>query len=236
MKYIIAIWEWLIAFLLFIIFLLWFMVVATIWPYDKYVVWIRSFLKTFFKLLLIRVDVVYESPINLDDNHIYMPNHVSMFDIPLVLSTIPQNFWGIQAASHFKVPLYGWVLKKYGNFPIDRSNARASYKTMMNTVDEIKKGKSILIFPEGTRSTKPSMGSFKKLPFVMVKKANVPIIPMAFIGLWEINNKTSWLIKPQRLKVVFGKEIDRETIESLNEEELKRLTKERIEDLIKSFS
>jgi 1-acyl-sn-glycerol-3-phosphate acyltransferase len=236
MKYIISIWEWLVALILFIIFLIWFLVVASIWPYEKYVVWVRSYLQLFFKLLFIRIELIFESPINMDDNHIFMPNHVSMFDIPLVLATIPQNFWGIQAASHFKVPLYGWVLKKYGNFPIDRSNARASYKTMMSAADQVKAGKNILIFPEGTRSTKPSMGTFKKLPFVMVKRADAPIIPMALIGLWDINNKTSWLIKPKKMKVVFGKEIDRETIKSLSEDELKTLTKEKIEALIKKFT
>lgn len=235
MKYIISVWEWIFAVFLFFIFLIWFLIVASIWPYKSYIVWVRSYLQTFFKMLFIRIEVIYEEPIDMDTNHIYMANHVSMFDIPLVLGFIPQDFWGIQAASHFKVPLFGWVLKKYGNLPIDRSNPRASYKTMMEAVEQIKEGKNIMILPEGTRSKEPIMGPFKKLPFVMAKKANVPIIPMAFVGLWEINNKTSWMIHPRRMKVVFGKAIDNETVERLSEEDLRKLTRERIEDLLKRF-
>ncbi len=190
----------------------------------------------FFKLLFIKVEVIYEEAVDKDSIHIFMANHVSMFDIPLLLGFIPVDFFGIQAASHFKVPLYGWVLRKYGNFPIDRTNPRASYKTMMDAVNEIKKGRNLLVLPEGTRSKKPIMGPFKKLPFVMVKKANISITPIAFVGLWEINNKTSWLIKARKMKVVFGKPINAKQIETLSEEELREITREKIEDLLERFS
>lgn len=236
MKYIISAWEWIVSVFLFIIFLIWFLIVASIWPYKSYIVWVRSYMKMFFKLLFIRIEVIYEEPISDESNHIYMANHVSMFDIPLLLGFIPEDFWGIQAASHFKVPLYGWVLKKYGNLPIDRSNPRASYKTLMEAVEQIKEGKNIMVLPEGTRSKKPVMGTFKKLPFVMAKKAEVPIIPMAFVGLWEINNKTSWMIRPRKMKVVFGRAIDKETVKTLNQEDLRKLTREKIEKLLVDFS
>lgn len=235
MKYIISVWEWIFAVSLFIIFLIWFLIVASLWPYKKYIIWVRAYLRTFFKLLFIKVEVIYEAPIDDKENHIFMANHVSMFDIPLVVGFIPKDFWGIQAASHFKVPLYGWVLKKYGNLPIDRSSPRASYKTMMDAVEQIKEGKNILILPEGTRAKTPVMGPFKKLPFVMVKKAEVSIIPMAFVGLWDINNKTSWMINPRKMKVVFGKPIDVDTVKSLPEEELRKLTRERLESLLLRF-
>lgn len=194
----------------------------------------RAYLKMLFAFLFIRVKVEGAEHIDRSKNYVFMPNHVSMFDIPLLLGFIPVDFWGIQAASHFKVPLYGWVLKKYGNLPIDRSNPRASLTTMMNAVEEIKTGKNILILPEGTRSHKPEMLPFKKLPFVMVKRAEVGIIPMAFVGLYDINHKGSNLVNPGKMRMVFGEPIDAETVNSLSEVELRELTRERIQALLDS--
>ncbi len=232
MKYLISAWELLVSFLLLKIFLIWFLIISLIWPYEVYIKWVRSFIKYFFRLLLIEVRLIGTDNIKDDSTYVFMANHVSMFDIPLLLGFIPKNFWGIQASSHFKWPIYGWVLKKYGNIPIDRSNPRASYRSMMEAVEFIKQGKNIMVLPEGTRSRKPVMGEFKKLPFVMVKEAGVGIIPIAFVGLWEVNNKTSWLIKPGVVKIIFGEEIDKQLIKKLSVEELRDLTKQRIQELI----
>jgi 1-acyl-sn-glycerol-3-phosphate acyltransferase len=232
MKYIISVWTWIFAVLIFISFLLWFLVVAAIWPYSTFIKWVRTYLQTFFKLLFITVKVEGTEHIDRSKNYVFMSNHVSMFDIPLLLGFIPVDFWGIQAASHFKVPVYGWVLKKYGNMPIDRSSPRASLKTMMEAVEEIKKGKNIMILPEGSRSLLPEMSPFKKLPFVMVKKGGVGIVPIAFKGLRAINNKTSWMIRPGKMKMIFGKPIDAETVNSLTEVEVRELTRQRIQEML----
>ena len=234
MKTIVSIWEWAIAIIVLFIYLVWFLITAAIFPHDKYMKWVQSNLSIFFKLLSIKVEVIGAENIDKNDSQIFMPNHVSMFDIPLVLGYIPVKFWGIQAASHFKVPLFGWVLKQYGNIPIDRSSPRASFKTMLNVVEEIKGGKNILILPEGTRTSTPEMGPFKKLPFNMAKKAGKAITPMAFAGLWKVNNTTSWHITPGTIKVVFGKQIDKETVNKLNENELRELTRQRIQELLDS--
>jgi 1-acyl-sn-glycerol-3-phosphate acyltransferase len=235
MKYIISAWEWVVAFFIFIVFLLWFLVVAAIWPYKTFVVWVRKFLQFFFKALFIKVKLEGTENIDPNQNYLIMPNHVSMFDIPLLLGFIPFDFWGIQAASHFKVPLYGWVLKKYGNIPIDRSSPRASFKTMLDAVKIIKEGGSILILPEGTRTkTPPEMGPFKKLPFMMAKKAGVPILPIAFEGLWKINNITSKMIKPGSIRMIFGEPIEASVIAELSEVELRQLTRDRIQALLDS--
>jgi len=232
MKTIVSIWEWIVAFTVMILYFLWFMVVAAIWPHHKYMKWVQKFISFFFKSLRIDIEVVGAENIDYKGTQIFMPNHVSMFDIPLVLGYIPVKFWGIQAASHFKVPLYGWVLKQYGNIPIDRSSIRASYRTMMDVVEQIKGGKNILILPEGTRTSSREMGDFKKLPFNMAKKSGVAITPMAFVGLYDINNTQSYHIVPGKMKVVFGKQIDAATVNKLNENELRDLTQSRIQDLI----
>jgi len=195
--------------------------------------WVRSYLHFFLKALFIKVEVSGLENIDPNKTYVFMANHVSMYDIPLLLGSIPVDFYGIQAAHHFKVPIFGHVLKAYGNIPIDRSNARASYRTIQGAVEHLKSGKNIMILPEGTRSRKPTMGPFKKLPFVMVKRAEVNILPFAFSGLWAINNTTSKMIRPGRVHVHFGEAISDEVVKNSTEEELMKLTRERIQSYIR---
>ena len=99
-----------------------------------------------------------------------------------------------EAAEHFNAPIYGWALRRYGNIPINRKNARESFKSIMEGANLIKSGTSVVILPEGTRSLKPEMGNFKKFPFILAQKAEAPILPFGFSGLWKINNKTSFIL------------------------------------------
>ena len=232
MKYIIAAYLWFVSFTLLIIFLIWFLIVTLIFPREKYMKWVKRFLRFYFKMLFIKVEVTGTENIDPNKTYVFMSNHVSMYDIPLLLGFIPVDFYGIQAASHFKVPIYGHVLRAYGNIPIDRSNARASYRTIQGAVEHLKGGQNIMILPEGTRSRKPVMGPFKKLPFVMAKRAEVNILPFAFSGLWRINNKTSKMIRPGTVRIHFGEAIPAELVKNTSEEELMKLTRERIQSYI----
>ena len=194
--------------------------------------WAKAYLRFYFKILFIKVEVTGTDNIDPNKTYVFMSNHVSMYDIPLILGFIPVDFYGIQAAHHFKVPIFGHVLRAYGNIPIDRSSARASYRTIQGAVEHLKGGKSIMILPEGTRSSKPTMGPFKKLPFVMVKRAEVNIMPFAFSGLWSINNTTSKMIRPGTVRVHFGEAITDEIVKNSTEEELMKLTRERIQSYV----
>lgn len=232
MKYIISTWLWIVSLILLIIFLIWFLIISMLFPREKYMKWVRSYLRFFFKALFIKVKVTGLENIDPKKTYVFMSNHVSMYDIPLLLGFIPVDFYGIQAASHFKVPVYGHVLKAYGNIPIDRSNARASYRTIEGAVSHLKSGQNIMILPEGTRSLKPVMGPFKKLPFVMTKRAEVNILPFGMSGLWKINNKTSKLIQPGTVHIHFGEAISEEVVKKSSEEELIKITRDRIQSYI----
>lgn len=232
MKYIVSAYLWFISVTFLVFFLLWFLVVSIVFPRNTYMKWAKAYLRFYFKILFIKVEVTGTDNIDPNKTYVFMSNHVSMYDIPLILGFIPVDFYGIQAAHHFKVPIFGHVLRAYGNIPIDRSSARASYRTIQGAVEHLKGGKSIMILPEGTRSSKPTMGPFKKLPFVMVKRAEVNIMPFAFSGLWSINNTTSKMIRPGTVRVHFGEAITDEIVKNSTEEELMKLTRERIQSYV----
>lgn len=197
--------------------------------YDPGLKWLS---RNFMRMLLIRVKVVGKENIDPTKTYIFMGNHVSMFDIPLLLGHIPVHFRGAEASGHFKTPLYGWALKRYGNIPMDRSNPKASFKGILRGIELLKEGKNITILPEGTRSTIPGMGVFKKFPFIMAQKAGVEIIPIGMSGLWKVNNKNSWHINPGKIIFTFGKPISAETVKSMSTEDLMEYTKSKIQELI----
>lgn len=232
MKSILSAILWFVGAIYMFFFLLLLILLTYLFKRKTYDPIIKGAAKLFFKIVLVRVKT--EGLENVDKNQSYtiMGNHVSMFDIPLLFAYIPVPFNGIEAAEHFKAPIYGWALRRYGNIPINRKNARESFKSIMNGANLIKSGTSVVILPEGTRSLKPEMGNFKKFPFILAQKAEAPILPFGFSGLWKINNKTSWHITPGKVIMKFGKPIEANVVKNMEIDELMQLTKERIEGLI----
>jgi 1-acyl-sn-glycerol-3-phosphate acyltransferase len=171
---------------------------------------------------------------NIDKNktYIFMGNHVSMLDMPLILGYIPVYFRAFEASSHFKTPFYGSILKAYGNLPMERSNPKSSMKSILKGVEILKEGTSMVILPEGARTVTGEMDEFKKFPFLLAKKSGANIIPFGMSGLWTVNNKTSWHVSPGRVDLKFGEEITAEEIAKLDIDDLKDLTKEKVKELV----
>ena len=232
MKQIISVIIWIIGTIYLVLFVFLLIFISYIFKRKTYDPFIKMIARFLFKIIFIIVKL--EGLENIDKNAVYtiMGNHVSMFDIPLMFGFMPIPFNGIEASEHFKTPFYGWSLRRYGNIPMNRHNPRESLKSILKGVDLIKHGTSIVILPEGTRTLEPKLGTFKKFPFVMAQKAEVPILPFAFSGLWKVNNKTTWLIRPGKIIIRFGKPISTETILSTKVDDLMVLTHEKIQGLI----
>ena len=82
----------------------------------------------------------------------------------------------------FKIPVFGWSLYASGTIKIDRSNRQRAIKSMNNALDRIKKGVSVVVFPEGTRSEDGKIRDFKKGGFVLAIKGGIPIVPVSISG------------------------------------------------------
>ena len=133
--------------------------------------------------------------------YIYMPNHLSNFDIPVILSRLPVQFRWLAKAELFKIPIFGLSMKRVGYISIDRSDRDAAIESLRAAADKIRSGVSVVIFPEGTRSRDGHLKSFKKGGFVMAIDAAVPIVPVAISGTWEIMAKVGWRIRPGKVTV-----------------------------------
>ncbi len=149
---------------------------------------------------------------------ILVSNHQSFFDIFSLLACLPVQFRFFAKDSLFRLPFLGWHLKRAGHLPIDRSNARAAYKSFQSAVERIRAGTSVVIFPEGSRSTTREVGSFRKGSLRLALTAGVAVLPIAICGSGYVLPKGSFLISPGRIYILAGQPIV-PTEEDLNDKE-----------------
>ena len=165
--------------------------------------------------------------------YLYLFNHVSMFDQFMVGAFVPHYITAIGAEEIFKYPVWGQLIKKYGAIPIKRKMLKSALKSLNLVEDAIKKGTSFIIAPEGTRTLDGKLGAFKKGPFHIAKNTGITIVPIALIGAFEAKRKDDWKLMPGIITTRFGNPIRKEEYQDLSIEEIRDLTKIRIEKLIK---
>jgi 1-acyl-sn-glycerol-3-phosphate acyltransferase len=164
------------------------------------------------KLLLIlsntRVKVIGEENILTKKPQIFMANHQSDFDILIVLAHIPVQFRWIVKKELFHIPIFGAAMRNAGYIEIDRQNHERAMISLDEAARKIGEGKSVMSFPEGTRSRDGSIKPFKQGMFHLAIKSGVPIVPISIIGTHYIMSRRSLMIKPGKVTLVVGKPID----------------------------
>lgn len=127
---------------------------------------------------------------------IFMANHQSNFDIPVLIAALPVQFRWLAKAELFRIPVFGRGMKGCGYISIDRSNRKSAFESLNRAAATIRNGTSVLIFPEGTRSYDGRIQTFKKGGFVLTVDAGVPIIPIIIDGTRSIMPKGRKMITP----------------------------------------
>lgn len=145
----------------------------------------------------IEVSVEGEEGIDWEKRYVLIANHHSYMDIPTLLCAVPQPVRFMAKKSLFQIPIFGWGLKAGGFIPIDRKNRGTAAASFGLAGERIRKGNTIVVFPEGGRSRTFEMQEFKKGAFLLALKSKLPILPAAIVGTFEVMPAT-------RLKVVPG--------------------------------
>jgi len=157
---------------------------------------------------------------------IFMSNHESYLDPPLLMGAIPVPAVYVAKKGVKWTPFVGWAAWAGGMIFIDRGNNKKAALSMARAAEEIRRGKNVVIFPEGTRTKNGRMGVFKKGGFRLASEAGVPIVPMATVGGWEVLPRGALRPRPGRIHVIFGNAIypgDYPTKEALMEEVERRI-------------
>jgi 1-acyl-sn-glycerol-3-phosphate acyltransferase len=139
---------------------------------------------------------------------IYIANHQSQFDIPALTLAMPVDFRMVAKRSLQYIPVFGWALWLAGFIFIDRSNRERAIRSLDRAAARLKRGTSVVIFAEGTRSTDGELLPFKRGGFVLAIQAGVPIVPVTLHGGLAILPKGSLRLRPGTIEVHFGAPID----------------------------
>lgn len=170
------------------------------------------FSKIFSKGILliagVRVSIYGKELLDKKENYIFISNHQSYFDIPVLMQAVPNNIRFIYRSSLTRIPIFGWGMYLSGYIPINRENPREAIKSLRKASEKIKKGISVVVFPEGTRSSDGELGVFKRGMFVFAEEANVKLVPTSITGSYNILQRNKFKICSGRVNVVFNKPID----------------------------
>jgi 1-acyl-sn-glycerol-3-phosphate acyltransferase len=113
---------------------------------------------------------------------IFMGNHQGAFDIPALFTAIPCRFAWFAKKELFGIPLFGHAMKAAGYIPVDREHGRKALQGIRQAADAIRAGRSVAIFPEGTRSTDGGLLDFKRGGFILAAMAGVSVVPTVISG------------------------------------------------------
>ena len=179
-----------------------------------------------------KVKVIGKENLLLGKPQIFMANHQSDFDILIALAYIPVQFRWIAKKELFNIPIFGAAMRSAGYIEIDRHNREKALQSLDEAALRIRKGKSIMTFPEGTRSRDGEIKAFKQGAFHLAIKTGVPIVPVSIIGSGQIMPKRSVKIKSGQIKLVIGEPIE---VKSFDIEKRQELIKKVRDTIIKNY-
>lgn len=181
----------------------------------------KQALKVAPKILGIRIEVVGTDKVERDRAYIFMSNHLSFLDGPLLFSVIPQPVRVILKKEIFRIPVIGWGMRQADFVPVDRKGIKGGKKSIDQAVELIKeKGYSFLIFPEGTRSLGGQIQTFRRGGFFLALNSGVPVFPISIQGTFELMPKGSFFVKKGIIRVVFHSSVSVEEYHRKNLPEL----------------
>jgi len=155
------------------------------------------------RLARLEITVAGLERLDLGRPYVFMPNHSSFLDVLLVFAFIPHNFRSIVKEEFFSIPLLGLTVKSSGQIPLDRKSPRKGLRSIKQAAELLKRGVSIVVFPEGTRSPDGQIHEFKTTLFVLPIRTRTPVVPVLIEGTFQALRSGSVLLKHHPVKVTF---------------------------------
>jgi 1-acyl-sn-glycerol-3-phosphate acyltransferase len=135
-------------------------------------------------------------------NYVYVSNHASMLDIPVIVAGIPDQIRIIYKKELEVIPFFGWGLKWGSYIGIDRGRGSDAMKSLDEAIGKIARGASVLLYAEGTRTLDGKLQPFKRGAFNLAVKAGVPVVPLTVNGSYHLLPKHSMRVEPGTVDLV----------------------------------
>jgi len=171
---------------------------------------------------LIRLRVRGRENLEAEQHYVYVANHQSYFDIPVLLVALPPGARFMAKASLFPIPFLGWYMSRMGFLPIELggNKVHANARQLLQAVRQIRQGHSIVVFPEGGRSLTGELEEFRAGIFLAAIKVGAPVVPLALRGTRQVQAAGSWHIRPGAVKLVIEPPV---STEGMDREQLPQL-------------
>lgn len=138
---------------------------------------------------------------------IFMPNHTSAADIMVLFVALDRDVRFVSKKELFWVPFLGWSMWLAGFIPVDRENKSKARQAFDGIGKHLRKGVSVLVFPEGTRSRTGKLGEFKKAGFLLAMRTGLPIVPVGISGARQVLGADGIRVVPGRIVVRIGEPV-----------------------------
>jgi len=162
----------------------------------------RTFCRRIVFLSGARVEVIRSPGFDPQRTCFFMVNHVNLFDPFMLYCAIPQYVRGWELESHFKIPAYGWLMKRFGNVPVPDVRRSSDLKRMWRlTQDAVDGGTSLIIFPEAKRSRDGHLDGFEDGGFRVAQQLGIPIVPVSLVGSYQHHRTGHWMLWPATITV-----------------------------------
>jgi len=144
----------------------------------------------------VRVQVRGLEHLDRHQHYVFVSNHASLFDIPCILAGIPAQIRIVYKKELEKVPVFGWGLKAGPYIAIERGNSASAVRSLDLAAERIRRGSSVLLYAEGTRTRDGKLQPFKRGAFNLAVKAGIPVAPLTINGSFNIMRKGSVVVHP----------------------------------------
>ena len=169
----------------------------------------RVFFRSILRIAGARFEVRRAPGFDATRPSIFICNHVNLFDPFVVYSAIPQFLRGFELESHFNVPVYGWMMGRFGNIPVPDAPSREGLETMTQRAKAaLDSGVSLIAFAEGSRTRDGHVQPFKKGIFSIAQRFGIPIVPVSMVGSYQFFQTGHWMLHPEKITVHIHDTID----------------------------
>lgn len=143
--------------------------------YGRHIVWAMN--------VKIRAEGLENIP---DEGVLFVFNHSSHLDIPVIHKTILKSFRFGAKEELFKIPIFGWAMRRFGALKISRSQRDRVLKIYQQSVARVRSGESFILAPEGTRQEGHELGRFKSGPFIFAVSGQFKVVPIVLYGVHKV--------------------------------------------------
>jgi 1-acyl-sn-glycerol-3-phosphate acyltransferase len=139
---------------------------------------------------------------------VYASNHTSYMDTPVIFSSLPFQFRILAKKELWQIPFIGWYLDRSGQMPIQTDNPSTTRSSLGAAVKVLRNGMPLFVFPEGRRTVTGEMGPFLSGAAYLAIRAQVPVVPIALKGLYNLLPIHTHHFLPGRLTMYVGEPIE----------------------------